>query len=592
MLKRFLTFFALPLFIPSQVVLAAQPQPTLNQQLTMYAKPAVVRIILRCTAVYNDKRNAKQPQYFSYVYGWNESNKPDAETAVNSYKVGTGFIIGSDGYIVTNAHMVDHATKGREDCRKQMRRNLGEDLQIAKAADVSALIDGDQMITESLYYDQHVYLPNASKDSKADFFPFEVKQSGTVDENGNGKDVAIIKIEVKNAPILRLANSAAPKLQAPIIVIGYPGVADVAPAQDAASLMEATVTEGIVSNPNKILPDLSPIIQVDVRVAPGSSGSPVLNQDGEVIGVIAFQQQDDQENKIPFAVPVVTIQQFVGPSGAVNKAGDTDSRYREGLALYWRSEFEPAKKNFESVTSLFPQHSEANRLIQESNEEIAKTVSSQDYVPWLAGVAIALLGMLGAYFIVRRRSTPSFAGVGAGEHNFGDRPETAGEHQQNRSDQVEPPKNRTVMSPSPRGKDTVLSMTWAVLELKNSEGQPQRFELKNDQHRLGRDRQWADFRVPETGWDVLSKRHAILKRESNSYRIYDGDGVNSSTNGVLVNGTRVSPGGSLLNNGDQIQIGEDYNQVTGIYQSEDSKRTTPQPGSNSSYRDSHQDGHS
>jgi len=584
MLKRFLTFFALPFFIPAQMAFAEQSQPTLNQQLTMYAKPAVVRVVLRCTAVYDDKRNIKQPQSFSYVYGWNESDKPDAGTAKTYYKVGTGFIIGSDGYIVTNAHMVDHATKGREDCRKQMRRNLGEDLQIAKAADVSALIDGDQMITESLYYDQDVYLPNVSKDSKADFFPFEVKQSGTVDENGNGKDVAIIKIEVKNAPILRLANSAAPKLQAPIIVIGYPGVADVAPAQDAASFMEATVTEGIVSNPNKILPDRSPIIQVDVRVAPGSSGSPVLNGEGEVIGVIAFQQQDDQENKIPFAVPVVTIQQFVGPSGAVNKAGDTDSRYREGLALYWRSEFEPAKKNFESVTSLFPQHSEANRLIQESNEEIAKNVSSQDYVPWLAGVAITMLGLIGAaYFVIRRKSTPSFAGVAGGEPDLGDRSVEATERQQSHSPPVGTPQTRTVMSSVPRGKDTVLSMPRAVLELKNYEGQIQQFELKGNQHRLGRDRQWADFKVPETGWDVLSKRHAILKQENNSYRIYDGDGVALSTNGVLVNGTRVSAGGHLLNSGDQIQIGEDYNQVTGNFQSEDSKRTSPQPGSNSSY---------
>lgn len=569
MLNRFFKFITLPFFIPVlipvQAALAQQPQPTLNQKLTMYAKPAVVRVILQCSAEYTDNRNPKEAQSFPF----------------SDDKEGSGFIISSDGYIVTNAHMVNYTTKGKETCRSQMRRNLGEKLEISEA-EASALVANGQ-ISEELNYAQDVFLPNASRDDKAEKFPFEVKETGTVDRYG-GKDVAIIKIEeVKNAPILRLANSSVtPGLQDPLIVIGYPSVADVAPAQDAASLMEATITEGIVSNPNKVLPDRSPIIQVDVRVAPGSSGSPVLNKDGEVIGVISFQNNDTQGNNIPFAVPVTTIQQFVRPSGAVNKEGNTDFQYREGLALYWRSEFVQAKKNFESVTSLFPQHLEASRLIQKSNEEIAKDVSSQNYVPLMIGAGLGLLGLIGAYFVVRRRSIPSFAGVPTSEQGFGDRPEKSVESQQSPYP-VKTPQNKTVMSSLPRIKDTVLSIPQAVLELKNYDGQSQRFELKAKQHQLGRDRQWADFKVPETGWDVLSKRHAILKREGNSYRIYDGDGANSSTNGVLVNGTRVSSEGYLLQSGDQIQIGEDYNQVTGSFEAEDSKRTAPQPGNNSSY---------
>lgn len=75
----------------------------------------------------------------------------------------------------------------------------------------------------------------------------------------------------------------------------------------------------------------------------------------------------------------------------------------------------------------------------------------------------------------------------------------------------------------------------------------------------------------------------LFRTTGNGYRIYDGDGASFSTNGVLVNGTRVSFEGYLLNSGDQIQIGEDYNQVIGNFQVENSKRTAPQPGSNSSY---------
>ena len=569
-------FSIAPILFFSQIPgISKNPQLEPNQQLTMYSKPAVVRILAGCFGTYDYEGRS-----YSFLSGGS----------------GSGYFVDPNGYIVTNAHVVNLAEGGEKACRERLLDNLVKKLTgESDIANVSQLrkenIRQNSTLGDDFVFRNDVVLPNG------DNFKFEVKERGLPvtepDRKDIGKDVAVIKVEVTNAPVLKLGDSTTVQIQDPIVVLGYPGAADVISVLSSKSFLEASALDGKVANSNKTLQNGSPVLQLNVTVAPGSSGGPVLNQQGEVVGMITFGGSGwDEETGFPYAVPTSTILEFTRKSGAANEEGSTGPLYREGLDLYWNQDYEGAKTKFQAVKGLFQQHSEVDKLIQVSEQNIAERWRSKSYIPLLAGVAIALLGMLGAYFIVRRRSTPSFAGVGAGEHNFGDRPETAGEHQQNRSDQVEPPKNRTVMSPSPRGKDTVLSMTWAVLELKNSEGQPQRFELKNDQHRLGRDRQWADFRVPETGWDVLSKRHAILKRESNSYRIYDGDGVNSSTNGVLVNGTRVSPGGSLLNNGDQIQIGEDYNQVTGIYQSEDSKRKTPQPGSNSSYRDSHQDGHS
>jgi len=145
------------------------------------------------------------------------------------------------------------------------------------------------------------------------------------------------------------------------------------------------------------LSDRSSLIQVDVAV--GSAGSPVLNQNGDVIGMISFQSNDNQVNNRPFAIPVATIQGFVRASGAVNERGPTDFLYSEGLNLYWGSEFEGAKKKFEAVTSLFLPHSEAQRLIRETNEKIAKSVGRQANIIWLVGVggvAVSIaLGLLG-----------------------------------------------------------------------------------------------------------------------------------------------------------------------------------------------------
>ncbi|NEP08736.1 MAG: ATP-binding cassette domain-containing protein [Symploca sp. SIO2C1] len=98
------------------------------------------------------------------------------------------------------------------------------------------------------------------------------------------------------------------------------------------------------------------------------------------------------------------------------------------------------------------------------------------------------------------------------------------------------------------------------LELDN-QGQLLHFELKADQHILGRDPQRADLLVPNS-WMVLSNRHAILRKVREDYYIYDGDGHQPSTNGLFINHTRITPTrGRRLQNGLQIQIGQNPNNL-------------------------------
>lgn len=90
-----------------------------------------------------------------------------------------------------------------------------------------------------------------------------------------------------------------------------------------------------------------------------------------------------------------------------------------------------------------------------------------------------------------------------------------------------------------------------------SKGQTLRLFLSQDEHRLGRGQGWADLEVPEQGWAVLSRRQAILRKEGENYRIYDGDGDVPSRNGLFVNQIRIDwLQGYLLKNGTQIEIGQ------------------------------------
>ncbi|MEQ9357087.1 ATP-binding cassette domain-containing protein [Coleofasciculus chthonoplastes] len=105
------------------------------------------------------------------------------------------------------------------------------------------------------------------------------------------------------------------------------------------------------------------------------------------------------------------------------------------------------------------------------------------------------------------------------------------------------------------GHTTVVG-THPYLEL-NNQGQIQRFYLNQDTHTLGRDRTFSNLPIPPS-WDIISNRHAILRKEGEDYRIFDGDGQRPSTNGIFINKTRINTStGYLLQSGVQLEIGQD-----------------------------------
>ncbi len=105
------------------------------------------------------------------------------------------------------------------------------------------------------------------------------------------------------------------------------------------------------------------------------------------------------------------------------------------------------------------------------------------------------------------------------------------------------------------GKTTVVGTEpYIVL---NKQGQLLRFKLSRDNYKLGRDRDWSDLDIPPD-WEVISRHHAILRKEGEDYRIFDGDGQHPSTNGIFLNHARINAArGYLLQNGAQLEIGQD-----------------------------------
>ncbi|MCD6062039.1 MAG: serine protease, MucD [Moraxellaceae bacterium] len=88
-------------------------------------------------------------------------------------------------------------------------------------------------------------------------------------------DVALLKIEGKDLPSLKIGNPEQLKVGEWVVAIGSPYG------------FEYTVTSGIVSAKSRALPNGSyvPFIQTDVAINPGNSGGPLLNMRGEVVGI-------------------------------------------------------------------------------------------------------------------------------------------------------------------------------------------------------------------------------------------------------------------------------------------------------------------
>jgi serine protease Do len=149
--------------------------------------------------------------------------------------LGSGVIVSTDGYILTNAHVVSNASK----------------------------------VTVKL----------------TDRREFEAKVIGS-DERS---DVAVIKIAAKSLPTVRIGDPARLRAGEWVVAIGSPFG------------FENSVTAGIVSGIARDLPggnssNYVPFIQTDVAVNPGNSGGPLLNRDGEVVGIVtALANPTDQK---------------------------------------------------------------------------------------------------------------------------------------------------------------------------------------------------------------------------------------------------------------------------------------------------------
>ncbi|RGE43320.1 Do family serine endopeptidase [Comamonas testosteroni] len=173
---------------------------------------------------------------------------------------GSGFIVSSDGVILTNAHVVR----------------------------------GAKEVTVKL----------------TDRREFSAKVLGSDPKT----DVAVLKIEAKGLPTVKLGQTSQLRVGDWVLAIGSPFG------------FENSVTAGVVSAKGRSLPDDSfvPFLQTDVAINPGNSGGPLFNAQGEVVGINSqIYTRSGGYQGVSFAIPIelaTRVQQQIQTNGKAQHA--------------------------------------------------------------------------------------------------------------------------------------------------------------------------------------------------------------------------------------------------------------------------------
>ena len=176
---------------------------------------------------------------------------------MQTYSTGSGIIMSSDGYIITNAHVVNGAAGG-----------------------IVVVLDNDE--------------------------EYEAELVG-IDEK---TDIAVVKIEAENLTAAEFGNSDELVVGERIVAIGNPTGLNLA----------GSVTQGIVSGLERSIQVEDETtgtviemqaIQVDAAINPGNSGGALINKYGQVVGINSSKLSSTQIEGIGFAIPISTAKPIV-----------------------------------------------------------------------------------------------------------------------------------------------------------------------------------------------------------------------------------------------------------------------------------------
>ena len=240
--------FLFSIFISALSIVEARELPNFSD-LAEDASPAVVNITSTRTVSQRNSygRGFGDPRYdefFERFFGQQPRPFVPRENSRPVVSTGSGFIISSDGYLLTNNHVVEDAD--------EVKVSLGD-----------------------------------RREYKAEIIGTDPRS-----------DVAVLKIDAEDLPTLKIGKSEKLRVGEWVVAIG-------SPFQLRFSVTSGIVSAKGRSIPNGSDSTYVPFIQTDVAINPGNSGGPLFNLDGEVIGINSqIYTRSGGYMGVSFAIPI------------------------------------------------------------------------------------------------------------------------------------------------------------------------------------------------------------------------------------------------------------------------------------------------
>lgn len=372
-----------PLFMALFIVISASAtgEITVENRVSYLGRPAVVMITTEYVG------NLENDDGESKVFLSSDDPEFEVEMDIPQFSTGffgSGFVVSSDGYIVTNAHVV-HETEDELQAEFALQAlewaaeewpaifvANGDEPYPATEEDLLEIYD--LFLSYDLDYMQEIVVyfgSPSSMDGSPTGYPAEIRKIspqelwfGSGDyKYRSGKDLAIIKIETSDElPTATLGDSKDVEVGDKVVVIGYPGVTTSWQNSELSSETDyvPSVTSGIISA-EKRLPDRSEVFQTDAAIYHGNSGGPAFNAGGEVIGIATFGSGKTLDSGdwldvqgYNFLIPINVAKSFISELNIDTTPSETTQAFERGFELYWNGSRSEARGEFDAILALDP----------------------------------------------------------------------------------------------------------------------------------------------------------------------------------------------------------------------------------------------
>lgn len=360
---RLVMFFAVTFLVFGWVFETSAQTAFSQEALADLIKPSVVRIADHVSGT------AKVPEIKVDIKQHLVAVIPNTynEVSVDEYLVGSGFIIHPDGYIATNSHVVSQETVKQKLASESALSALYANALFLSDAEMQDFLDTetensfskkvlDYVIAHSIFQLESntvVFRPDSSKKTLPELLA-EGLPATVVYKNDNfaedEKDVALLKIDETHLPALSLGNGDSVAVGTKAFIFGFPATAEL--RQNSSG--EATFTGGLVSAIKQSSGGGFKLFQTDAKVSEGSSGGPLFDERGEVIGLVTFQT--DQMNRasgdnFAFALPIEIVKEAAEVANITPTEGRYGEYFKKGFLDFSGKHCDKANENFYAALS-------------------------------------------------------------------------------------------------------------------------------------------------------------------------------------------------------------------------------------------------